>query len=40
VRVTDANGLFTDIPLPITVNAFKSGTLNDAASRVWREIFQ
>ena len=40
VRVTDANGLFTDIPLPVTVNAFKSGTLNDAASRIWREIFQ
>jgi len=40
VRVTDANGLFTDIPLAITVNAYKSGTLNDATSRVWREVFQ
>lgn len=40
VRVTDANGLFQDIPLAVTVNAFKSGSLNDAATRVWREEFR
>jgi hypothetical protein len=40
VRVTDANGLFSDIPLTVTVNAFKAGTLNDAAGRVWREEFR
>lgn len=40
VRVTDASGLFQDIPLTVTVNAFKSGTLNDAATRVWREEFR
>lgn len=40
VRVTDANGLFQDIPLTVTVNAFKSGSLNDAATRVWREEFR
>lgn len=40
VRVTDAGGLFQDIPLTVTVNAFKSGSLNDAATRVWREEFR
>ena len=40
VRVTDANGLFSDIPLTVTVNAFKAGTLNDAAGRTWREEFR
>lgn len=40
VRVTDANGQFQDIPLNVTVNAFKSGSLNDAATRVWREEFR
>jgi hypothetical protein len=40
VRVTDANGLFADIPLTVTVNAFKAGTLNDAARRTWREEFR
>lgn len=40
VRVTDANGLFADIPLTVTVNAFKSGSLNDAAGRTWREEFR
>ncbi len=40
IRVTDANGLFADIPLTVTVNAFKAGTLNDAASRIWREEFR
>ena len=40
VRVTDANGLFADIPLTVTVNAFKSGTLNDATRRSWREEFR
>ena len=40
IRVTDANGLFADIPLTVTVNAFKAGTLNDAAGRTWREEFR
>ena len=40
VRVTDANGLFSDIPLTVTVNAFKAGSLNDAAGRTWREEFR
>lgn len=40
VRVTDANAQFVDIPLTVTVNAFKSGSLNDAATRVWREDFR
>lgn len=40
VRVTDANGLFQDIPLTVTVNAFKSGDLNDADTRLWREEFR
>lgn len=40
IRVSDANGLYMDIPLGVTVNAFKAGTLNDAASKVWREDFR
>ena len=40
IRVTDANGLFVDVPLNVTVNAFKSGSLNDAASRASREDFR
>lgn len=40
IRVTDANGLFADIPVNVTVNAFKSGSLNNARSRVWREDFR
>jgi hypothetical protein len=40
VRVTDANGQFLDIPLTVTVNAFKSGTLNDALNRSSREDFR
>jgi hypothetical protein len=40
LRVTDANGAFTDIPLTVTVNAFKSGSANDAASKFWREEFR
>ena len=40
IRVTDANGLFADIPLNVLVNAFKSGTLNDARSSSWREDFR
>lgn len=40
VRVTDANGQFQDVPLTVTVNAFKSGTLNDARTGLWREDFR
>lgn len=40
IRVTDANGLYADIPLNVTVNAYKSGTLNDARSKTWREDFR
>ena len=37
IRVTDANGKFEDVPVSVTVNAFKSGTLNNAVNRNWRE---
>jgi len=40
LRVTDANGAFVDYPLTVTVNAFKSGTLNRAATRTAREDFR
>lgn len=40
IRVTDANGLYADIPLNVTVNAFMAGSLNDANSRAWREDFR
>jgi hypothetical protein len=40
IRVTDINGRFADIPLNIDVNAFQSGTLNDARSKTWREDFR
>lgn len=40
IRVTDANGQFADIPLTVMVNPFKSGTLNDATTRAWREDFR
>lgn len=40
VRVTDANGAFVDYPLSVTVNAFKSGTLNKATTRTAREEFR
>jgi hypothetical protein len=40
IRVTDANGLFADTSLNVTVNAFKSGTLNDAINKAWREEFR
>ncbi len=40
VRVTDANGLFADVPLGITVSAYLSGTLNNADTRAWREDFR
>jgi len=39
LRVTDANGSFVDYPLTVTVNAFKSGTLNRATTRTAREDF-
>ena len=40
VRVTDAGGNFLDVPVNVTVNAFKSGTLNDAVNLIWREDFR
>lgn len=40
LRVTDANGAFVDHPLNVTVNAFKSGTLNRATTRTAREDFR
>lgn len=40
LRVTDANGAFVDHPLSVTVNAFKSGTLNRATTRTAREDFR
>jgi hypothetical protein len=38
--VTDANGQFLDIPLAVTVNAFRTPTLNDANTKSWREDFK
>ncbi len=40
VRVTDAGGSFSDVPVSVTVSAFKSGTLNDALNLIWREDFR
>lgn len=40
LRVTDAVGVFVDVPVNITVNAFKTGTLNNAANKIWREDFR
>lgn len=40
IRVTDANGNFADVPFTVTVNAFKSGTINNATNLVWREEFR
>ena len=40
LRVTDANGSFVDVPVNITVNAFKTGTLNNATNKIWREDFR
>ena len=40
IRLTDANGNFEDVPFTVTVNAFKSGALNDANSRNWSEEFR
>lgn len=40
VRVTDATGAFADLPVNVTVNAFKSGALNSATTKSWREDFR
>ena len=40
LRITDASGAFTDVPLSITVAPYKTGTVNDAASKIWREDFK
>lgn len=40
LRVTDANGAFQDIPASVTVNSFKTGALNDAINKAWREDFR
>lgn len=40
LRVTDANGAFVDHPLSVTVNAYKSGSLNKATGRAAREEFR
>lgn len=40
LRVTDANGAFTDVTVNVTVDNFKSGTLNDATNKIWREEFR
>lgn len=43
LRVTDATGAFVDLPVTnttVTVNAFKSGTLNSAVNKSWREDFR
>ncbi len=40
IRVTDNFGAFVDLPVTVTVNAFKSGTLNNAVNKTWREDFR
>jgi hypothetical protein len=40
VRVSDVNGLFTDVPLAVTVNPYLSGSLNAADTRAAREDFK
>ena len=39
LRVTDATGAFTDVPISVPVNAF-SAPLNDAKNKIWREDFK
>lgn len=40
VRVTDATGAFVDVPVNVTVNAYKTGTLNNATNKIWHEDFR
>ena len=40
VRVTDVTGAFVDLPVSVLVGAFKSGNLNDALTKSWREDFR
>ena len=38
--VTDANNAVVNVPVSITVDAFKTGTLNNATNKIWREDFR
>ena len=40
VRVTDALGAFTDIPVNVTVNPYLASGLNNAKNKIWREEFR
>ena len=40
LRVTDSSGVFVDVPASVTVSAFKTGTLNNATNKIWREDFR
>ena len=40
LRVTDANGFFADVPVNVTLTAFKTGALNNATNKIWREDFR
>ncbi len=38
--VTDSAGTAVNVPVGVTVNAFKTGTLNNAGNKLWREDFK
>ena len=40
LRVTDATGAFLDVQVNVTVNPFKTGTLNNATNKIWHEDFR
>ena len=40
IRVTDALGAFTDIPINVMVNPYLAGGLNNAQNKIWREEFR
>jgi hypothetical protein len=40
ITVMDANGASVAVPVNVTVNAFKTGGLNNATNKIWREDFR
>lgn len=40
LTVTDSNNAVVNVPVTVTVNAFKTGTLNNAGNKIWREDFR
>ncbi len=40
LAVTDSNNAVVNVPVSVTVNAFKAGTLNNAGNKIWREDFR